>query len=874
MRLRRVEITDFKKIGKLVIGDLDDGLNVVVGDNEAGKSTLLEALRAVLFERHRIGGEAAAAMLPYGQAVRPEIALDFELGGETWRLRKAFCQRQEAELTGAGERHTGDAVEERLAELLGFTPPGRGASRPREHQGVYGLLWVEQGAAHRELGVGAGHGTLASALEAEVGQVLGGERGRALLAAAEARRNSFWDRREQPKPKGDFRLLLDGVEALAEEKRALEAKLAAHDEKVQALGRAREILARHERDGALQRAAGSAAEARAALLAIGELRAKVELAADRRSRAATRREIAEERRRLRGGLWLRVAQARTALAEAQEAAEAAGAALGRLRGIAEAASERLSQARDRSRGAQERRAGLERADARRQALDALTRLEERLAAAEAAATRRREALGLAAATAIDADLVARLERLQGEVERARMQLETASVRIAFAPERARAVELGGRPHDPGQPLVLSADATLTLEGFGRLSISPGGGTGALRARTEEAERALGEALRGAGVASLAEARAALQRRLDQAREAELQKRLVESHAPRGLDALRGELERTRALLDGAPPGPEVPAEGLLDEARRAERDAASAERAAEADAEAARQAREAADREAAVLGERASAAARELDARARELEAARAQIPDERLADELAAASADLDQATLEERTAREVLDRADPEAAELALRRSERAEQEIRRDIEATAQAARDLEVELRALGRDGLGEQLAEIEGRLAAQERQARAKRLEAEASRLLHDTLTAAQAESKDRWLGPVRAGVAPFLRLLQPESEIVLDERTLEIEGLLRRGVQERFDALSIGAREQVAVITRLALAEILRGSGKPSVVILDDALVNTDEARLERMHLVLQKASRSLQILVLTCRERDFVQLGAPIRRI
>jgi len=65
-----------------------------------------------------------------------------------------------------------------------------------------------------------------------------------------------------------------------------------------------------------------------------------------------------------------------------------------------------------------------------------------------------------------------------------------------------------------------------------------------------------------------------------------------------------------------------------------------------------------------------------------------------------------------------------------------------------------------------------------------------------------------------------------------------------------------------------------SLAEILRGSGKPSVVILDDALVNTDEARLERMHLVLQKASRSLQILVLTCRERDFVQLGAPIRRI
>jgi hypothetical protein len=34
------------------------------------------------------------------------------------------------------------------------------------------------------------------------------------------------------------------------------------------------------------------------------------------------------------------------------------------------------------------------------------------------------------------------------------------------------------------------------------------------------------------------------------------------------------------------------------------------------------------------------------------------------------------------------------------------------------------------------------------------------------------------------------------------------------------------------------------------------------------------MHLVLQKAAQALQVLVLTCRERDFLQLGAPIKRI
>jgi uncharacterized protein YhaN len=140
--------------------------------------------------------------------------------------------------------------------------------------------------------------------------------------------------------------------------------------------------------------------------------------------------------------------------------------------------------------------------------------------------------------------------------------------------------------------------------------------------------------------------------------------------------------------------------------------------------------------------------------------------------------------------------------------------------------------------------------------------------------LYDTLSQAQRETKDRWLGPVRERVKPYLRLIQPDTDIVLNEDTLEIEHFVRKGVSEPFQSLSVGAREQIAVITRLALADILRASGQPSAIILDDALVNTDEGRLERMHLVLHKAAQALQVLVLTCRERDFLQLGAPIKRL
>ena len=87
MRLRRIEITNFRKLaGPVVIDGLGDGLTVLAGDNEEGKSTILAALQTVLFDRHGLTGQAAQDMLPFGSAVRPEINLEFELGGARFRL--------------------------------------------------------------------------------------------------------------------------------------------------------------------------------------------------------------------------------------------------------------------------------------------------------------------------------------------------------------------------------------------------------------------------------------------------------------------------------------------------------------------------------------------------------------------------------------------------------------------------------------------------------------------------------------------------------------------------------------------------------------------------------------------------------------------
>ncbi len=99
MRIRRIEIENFKKlVGPVVIDNIGEGITVIAGDNEEGKSTILQALRSVLFDRHNLTGDAAEAMQPFGHRVRPEIALEFEIDGKTYRLAKGFCQRPSAEL--------------------------------------------------------------------------------------------------------------------------------------------------------------------------------------------------------------------------------------------------------------------------------------------------------------------------------------------------------------------------------------------------------------------------------------------------------------------------------------------------------------------------------------------------------------------------------------------------------------------------------------------------------------------------------------------------------------------------------------------------------------------------------------------------------
>ena len=83
-----------------------------------------------------------------------------------------------------------------------------------------------------------------------------------------------------------------------------------------------------------------------------------------------------------------------------------------------------------------------------------------------------------------------------------------------------------------------------------------------------------------------------------------------------------------------------------------------------------------------------------------------------------------------------------------------------------------------------------------------------------------------------------------------------------------------FSQLSYGAQEQMALISRLAYADLLKEAGKPTLIILDDALVHSDAQRLDHMQRILYDAAQRHQVLLFTCQRERWTGLGVAAREL
>lgn len=879
MKLRALELDQFRKFTRPVrITGIADGLNVLCGPNEMGKSTLMAALCGVLFEKHNSANAVTKSFKNDRNDTAPFVGLDFELEGGRYRIEKTFLKSKAARLyLPDGRRIDNDAAEVELQRLLGFAEAGRSGATA-DSLGMWHVLWVRQGDSFERPDLAASARTaIQSCLEGEVGALTGGEAGRVLPQAIREARAELLDGRGHPK--GRYKEVLAALDEVAGQIRDLESRNRHLAEDLDQLAADQADLARLSDDSEEEADRQALAEARQRLEQATLLKEQIKgaeaNAALARNAADLARQKLEARRALAGAIAL--AEQRLQQAEAARAAAAEQAALTSRDLQDQRQAVAALEAAKTEAAAEPRRLRRLRELLRKQA--DIQRLGEQLARAEAEQAKARDLSRRAAAVTVTEKLV---RDLQGAVrlhdaKQAALQAVATDVALHLLPEAAGRVRLNGAaPSRPDERLKVVADLTIAIDGIGEIAVSPAiADKHALLRDCAEAERRVAALLEEARTASLAEAEQLLAEKTRLLAEVKAAEQAVAILAPGGggiapgIEALRAHLDALSAALAVERGGEELPPAAEIDASLGAaeSRDEAldtriKAARAALAGPEQQWQRHQAVQAKAEAD---AAEARRHLEARIAERDAMATEAD---LAEAVAQAERGLAQmqAALEALRAQDGGDSLDSLRARVG-RLTDKIEGRKKRLQDLTVAIA-SRRAAIRALEGDGLGEKLDEARRRREQLEREAAYFKREADVLTLLGATLAEAEREAKERYMAPVTNRIRPYLNQLFPGSRIDVTEN-FEISGVIRQGDSlEEFEQLSDGTKEQIAVLTRLAFAEMLIDRGQPATVILDDALVFSDDRRMERMFDILYAAAQKMQIIVLTCRERLFEELG------
>ncbi|MCW0207422.1 MAG: AAA family ATPase [Achromobacter sp.] len=873
MKLSRIALEEFRKFRQpLVLDGLQDGLNLFVGPNEAGKSTVAMAIRSAFLERYSTS--KVADLAPRGESgARPSVELAFTHAGHSYVLKKQFLSRARCELLidDGARRLDGEEAENALAALLGFELAARGQSKP-DLAGIPGLLWIQQGDGQNlQESAGYAGAHLRDALTQLSGELAAGD-GDRLYERVAAERGALLDARNG-RPKGVYKEAEDALARAVAERDECAQAMAQLNADVDRLAELRHAHQRAQADEPWKDFEAKAAEARSRLAAVAKEREAFE---------GLRREQAQAAQTL-ALLQDQVRRDQQDEAELQALAEEARAARAR----AEASREPLARAQ------QQRQAHADAVDAARrrvasvQAVADRLDLQRQLAQLDPEIERLDHALKEAAAlieqgSALkaesvrtemsDADIDA-LRKADREVANLQLQQQAIATRLSYRLEAGREARLDGRPLAGAGDVLLTAAAELDLPGVGRFRIEPGGkDLPALQRELGEAQAACAALLKRVGVETLAEAEQRHARHGALLRELDGMRKTLGIHAPRGVDALRS--QRDEALARRAQLEERLSRLPAADETASVDLPAAvQARRAAEARAAPAEQTRGAPQRAQAAPGARAHLLEGQAAARGADLQSPERAAQRQSRAGRLAEARSGHDELERRVREAQAALAGYRPELAEQDVLRYEKSAA-----IERDAQHKRhgdilQLQGKLDQAGAQGLGERLSEAAAACERLERRRDELARRAAALDLLLKLLTDQRAAATQRLQAPLARRLNHYLALLFPEAELRLDDALLPA-ALRRGGGEDALAALSFGTREQLGILARFAYADLLREAGRPTLLLLDDALVHTDDARRDFMKRALFDAATRHQILMFTCHGEVWRDMGVEQRRI
>lgn len=851
MKLHRLALTNYRGIAHREIEFPDHGVVVVSGANEIGKTSMIEALDLLLESRDRSTKKEVKQVKPTHSDVGSEVSAEISCGPYRFVYRKRFHKKCETELTVLAPRReqlTGDEAHERVRAMLAETVDNDlwHAQRVLQATSTAAVDLSGCDALSRALDVAAGDAAALSGTEPLLIERIDAEYGRYFTPTG--------------RPTGDWAA---AITRLADAEAAVAECVAAVAEVDDRVRRHAELTEQVAELSQLRAAAGprlaaaQAADARIAELA-NQAREAALVAEAAAATGAAAAAAHDGRARLLTEIQSRTAAVAAAAAEAQRAEEAQTAANAEAEAAAAAAEHAAQSLADLQRRAESARRAVDHLAAREEA-DRLAARLGKIAATERDRDRVRAQLS---AIAITEESLRRIEDAAAAVDRTGGQLALTSAGLEFTAVAEVELVSGDQRVSlaAGQSWSITATGPTVVEVPGLLTarVTPGATTLDVQAKYAAAQQELAAALAGAGVADLAAARLADQRRRElQGSRDQLDATLAGLCGDEGVDELRERLARLRA---GGEP------ELVTPDAARAELAAAEAARAdATAECEARRRVAAAAEAALAESATRATVSRNALEAQRTELGAAADRLARERatVSDEDLASAADAGRRAAEaaQRRVAELADElaaAAPDAAAAELASATAESKSLDDRYENAASALRETAIELSVFGTEGRQGKLdaARTEREHAAGEHARVGSR--ARAAQLLRSVMTRHRDTTRQRYVEPYRAELQRLGRpVFGPTFEVDIDT-DLCIRSRTLDGVTVPYDSLSGGAKEQLGILARLAGAALVaKEDGVP--VVVDDALGFTDPDRLARMGRVFDTVGAHGQVIVLTC---------------
>ncbi|MBK4143120.1 AAA family ATPase [Corynebacterium macginleyi] len=839
MRIHSLEIKNVRGIEHLVLDDLPEtGVVVIHGENEAGKSTIVEALDVVLTEKHTAGSSGIRELQPVGKDVSPEVNADISVGEYRFRIAKRWLKKRYSELVISSPRHaqyTGRQADDELEQIL---------SRNMDRQ-LLDVLFMRQDDSKDAISA-AGIPSLTRALEQETGladdEVSGDDS--QLLAKVDREYKRYFTGKAA-KATGEYKKAQETLERATRELEEATAAVRGLDsvvERYEHLERQQEV-AEEQLPAARQDLAEKQSAADEAVKAQHQVDAhKAELVRAKED-------------------FQRAKDAQSKRQEMTEALEAAGTAK-------ETAAENLAAAREKAAEENQKKEAAEKklatakedyATARAalkqarlyQDKEIFQRLDKRLLKVEdlALCVENAQAEIAQRGRAITAADVEELRKADADLSLAKRLHDATAAKVEFSGPEGAEIGVDGKQVDIAkQPAIELVDGReITIGNITARFVAGAYSSDKTQREVDQAEARLQELFATTGVESIAAAEALHKVHSEQNAGLDAAARKLEGElGPDDLGELRAQHAALKKKVSGLDDAPTM----NLSAAEDAE--------------EKARELVDALDRE--LIPFRESRIAHDVVRLEAELDAATEKS--ERAQRELAEAREKTSDAGLEEETKRldmrvTTLEEQLSEMEAVDLATAQNLVAGAQSHLEYLQNQVHDSKVELGKLSSEinyhsGAAER--EQQAQAAAEMAQAVLESVEkrALAARYLRELLLKHRDAARQRYAEPFVAALAQLAHTIYGGDISFELAEDLSVTARTRDDETVAMTSLSGGAREQLAILTRFAIARLV--AGEESVpVIVDDALGSTDAHRLQLMSTLFSQVGRENQVLVFTC---------------